>query len=151
MLVNISLTTNTSYENQLRIDVLKNPFDSNTHQELGIYALSINGNLAKEEFTLAQELYKNTFQKNPQTSVLGEESQPIEVWNSLTTMREKRIAEEVYWETLSKAYPDYTYSYLKRAEIELELGEKKIAQKLLDQAHYTSPTNKEVKILKKLL
>lgn len=140
VLINIVPVDKSDTEERLRNQILKTPFTSSIHEELGSFYLKSNREEAQREFQLAQELY--LFTSSP--SVLGVSSQPLDLWNTMITMRENILAQKTKWESIATLYPDYTYAYMKIAEIEKNLGNEEESKRLIEKIRETSPLSMNV-------
>ncbi len=126
-------------EKELQMNILKEPERSILHEKLGLLYLPINKNAAYKEYLLAQEYFiqSRSFKKD----VLGIQSQPLQTWHNLETIKNNLSNEVSYWDNIYKFYPDYQFALIKIGSLYFELGDYDMAKKYINEVLNISPTN----------
>jgi Flp pilus assembly protein TadD len=129
-------------ERQLNLDILSSPGDSSLHEKLAQYYLTRNGEEARKEFALAQDLYQDI--NTAQSNIAGAKSSPWQTWLSLISFREKISGEIKYWEAVRARLPDYQYANLKLITLYYQLGDKDKTRQYLQSVLEEDSTNPTV-------
>lgn len=126
-------------EEKLQRQIIKNPFESTLHENLGQYYLAVNEEEAAKEYALAEDLY----QKIPVggDKILGSRSSPSETWNTIRAERQRLEKAIAYWEKVHQAFPDYLYSKAKIATLAYQLGHTDKAREYIALGIAESPAN----------
>ena len=137
-------------EKILRQSIIFDPGNSLLHEKLGQYYLTLNAQVAEQEYALAEEF---SYSSRPITSdnVAGIHSSPWQTWLNIISRREKLKEEIKYWELVIKTYPDYFYANLKLAVLYYQIGEKSKSQKYLQTFLQEEPLNSIALSLKEKL
>ncbi len=128
-----------SGEKELQINILKEPGRSLLHEKLGFLYLPINKNEAYKEYLLAQEYFTESPSFN--NDVLGIQSQPLQTWQRLESIKNSISTEISYWGNIHKFYPEYQFALLKIGSLYIESGDYDKAQKYINEVLKISPTD----------
>lgn len=115
------------------------PFDSQLHEKLGRYYLEVNLQAAQREYLMAEEFYQSRIISDGK--IAGIQSPPWQTFLNLIGKRDKIRKDLIYWEKVTKNFPDYQYAKLKLAVLHAQLGEKNKGKDLLEKVLRDNPTN----------
>jgi len=121
----------------LKQEIMRNPLESSLHERLGELYLAINGKAAAKEYTLAEELYRETSDGR----VLGVSASPLAHLAAFTTARQKMEKERDHWISIDKSFPDYLYAKAKIAALSYQLGDRNKSKTNLDFLLSESPSD----------
>lgn len=128
-----------SGEKELQMAILKEPENSLLHEKLGLLYLPINKNEAYKEYLLAQEYFIQS--QSSRKDVLGVQSQPLQTWHNLESIKNGISTEISYWDNIYKFYPQYQFALIKIGSLYIELGDYDKANKYINEVLNISPTN----------
>jgi hypothetical protein len=135
VLANIILADNQkNIEASIKQDILKNPLNPKNYERLAQVYFNDDKIAAKNEYLLAEELFQNINE-----NVLGINVSPWQNWLELNNDKNKMIQELLYWQNISKNFPDYYYSRLKLTNLYFKLGMKNEFDKSLNSLKVEKP------------
>lgn len=147
--VNSSLKVRTPAPNQGYLySILSNPSSVEAHIALAQqYWTENNERAAKQELTIAQEIYRNRTSAN----VLGASSEPLSLMDQWQQQKHRQSDLYDFWSATVKQRPDYRDAYIQLASLAYQLERYEDAKKHLDTALRLDPNTPTARELEKLL
>lgn len=130
-------------------EILRNPFKSNLHEELGIQYLERNILASKREYLLAQNYLPAA--ENLSKVILGIENEPLDTWNNLVKQKEQIQQQIKYWQKVYQTNPDYDYAGKKLALLLIQLDQPQASLQIITKLRESNPNDPILTEITKLI